>query len=118
MKTLIGDLEDIFPNEHLMKYISVGFFLNFFFWQVGSLIQLTDNFIDAKPTTTKTALENMDIALCISYTLAYCSDLALCCILVYMTLRFSEPIDKDQLAAGYTLEAESVPLINFLEDFT
>ena len=46
MQKLIGGLENIFPNEHLMRYITLGFLANFIFWQIGSIAQLTDNYLD------------------------------------------------------------------------
>jgi hypothetical protein len=60
----------------------------------------------------------MDVALAITYTLAYVSDLFLCSVLVYLTINFSTPISQDFVDAGKTLYNNQVPLINFLEDFT
>jgi hypothetical protein len=45
----------------------------------------------------------MDVALAITYTLAYVSDLFLCSVLVYLTINFSTPISQDFVDAGKTL---------------
>jgi hypothetical protein len=94
MQKLIGDLEQIFPNEHLMKYVTIAFMVNFIFWQIGSIAQLSDNFLDASGDSMRVQAD-MDIALSISYVIAYLSDLSLCCIVNYITIKFSTPNSQD-----------------------